>query len=91
VRFIVCYDVSDDRRRDRIAGALLDYGARIQESVFIATLDDELRERMLERLGKLVDAAVDSVFVFPLCRTCAGKATTIGVGNLPQDREYYVL
>ena len=91
MRFIVCYDVSDDRRRERISAALLDYGARIQESVFIATLDDELRDRMVERLTKLVDAAVDSILIFPLCRTCAGKATALGVANLPQDREYYVL
>lgn len=45
MRFLVCYDIADDRRRDRMAKALLDYGARIQESVFLAELDDELAER----------------------------------------------
>jgi CRISPR-associated protein Cas2 len=91
MRFVVCYDVSDDRRRDRIARALLDFGARKQESVFAATLDEELKERMLEKLGKLINAAEDSIFVFPLCQACVGKCRVLGGGKLPEEQPYYVL
>ncbi|MBY0508405.1 MAG: CRISPR-associated endonuclease Cas2 [Bryobacteraceae bacterium] len=37
MRFVICYDITDDRRRARVSAALLDYGARLQESVFVAT------------------------------------------------------
>ena len=53
--FAICYDITDDRRRARVSTALLDYGARLQESVFVATLDDEL----LTRQGPFVSAVRD--------------------------------
>lgn len=34
-RFIVAYDISQDRRRDRIAKVLETYGDRVQYSVFL--------------------------------------------------------
>lgn len=91
MRFIVCYDISDDRRRARIATALLDFGSRVQESVFVATLDEELKGRMFARLGKLVDQAQDSIFVFALCGACEEKLQVLGIGGLPGDQPYYVL
>jgi CRISPR-associated protein Cas2 len=32
--YLVCYDVSDDRRRTRVAKAMMGFGDRIQYSVF---------------------------------------------------------
>jgi CRISPR-associated protein Cas2 len=34
VKRVVCYDVVDDRRRNRIFKLLKDYGRRVQYSVF---------------------------------------------------------
>lgn len=91
MRFVVCYDIADDMRREKAANALLDFGARIQESVFLATLDDELLERMMVRLEKVVDAIEDTVHIFALCAACEGKARSIGKARLPQDQDYYIL
>ena len=91
MRFVVCYDIADDWRRDRVATALLDFGQRIQESVFMATLDDELLTRMLERLGKLVEEVEDTVHVFPLCGSCEGKIRRLGRAELPEDRPFYLV
>ena len=91
MRFVICYDITDDRRRERVAAALLDYGVRVQESVFIATLDETLHGRMVERLGKIVDVGADSVFIFALCRSCGGRVAVIGAAHLPEEQEFYVL
>jgi CRISPR-associated protein Cas2 len=91
MRFVVCYDIADDRRRERVAAALLDYGSRVQESVFLATLDAALHARMVERLSQLADVAADSVFVFPLCRSCGSRVTVIGAAHLPEEQDFYVL
>jgi CRISPR/Cas system-associated endoribonuclease Cas2 len=56
LQYVICYDIADDRRRNRIATALLDFGQRVQESVFVAHLDEELAARMKERVERLVDA-----------------------------------
>ena len=91
MRFVICYDITDDRRRARVSTALLDYGARLQESVFVATLDDELLTRLVQRLRKLIDPLADKVHLFPQCGTCAGKVWQLGEGVVPEDQEYYIV
>jgi CRISPR-associated protein Cas2 len=91
VRFVICYDITDDRRRARVAAALLDYGARLQESVFVATLDDELEERLVARLRKLIDPLADKVHLFAQCGACAAKVVQLGEGEIPQDQPFYVV
>ena len=46
MQYVISYDLADDGRRNRLASALLDFGARVQESVFVANLDDELAKDM---------------------------------------------
>lgn len=91
MRFVICYDITDDRRRARAADVLLDFGARIQESVFLATLDEELRGRLLERLRKVVDEVEDTVHMFALCEGCMGRVMVIGKGEMPLDQPFYIV
>ena len=80
MRFVICYDITDDRLR-----------ARVQESVFVATLDDELLARLVERLRKLLDLLPEKVHLFSQCRTCAGKVWQLGGRAVPEDQEYYIV
>ena len=90
MRYLVCYDIADDRRRDRLAGALLDFGPRLQESVFLLDLDEELLVRLKERVTKVVDESVDLVHVFAMCGACEGKIWGLGPRKVPKDQEYYL-
>ncbi len=91
MQYVVCYDISDDRRRTRVATALLDFGTRVQESVFVGHLDDELAERMKERLRRLVDPDWDKVHVFEVCAGCEKRLWTLGQGEVIRDAEWYIL
>lgn len=91
MRFVISYDITDDRRRARAAAVLLDFGARIQESVFVATLDDELQARLLDRLRKVVDEIDDKVHLFPLCQACGQRVIVIGKADLPEDQPFYIV
>lgn len=91
MQYVVCYDIADDGRRERAASTLLDFGSRVQESVFVANLDEELAERMREKLRRLIDEDHDRVHIFALCAGCAGKTETIGSAEVPADRDYYVV
>lgn len=91
MQYVICYDIADDARRSRVASSLLNFGTRIQESVFVANLDDELAERMRERLSKLVSEAEDRIHVFRLCSACESKTWVMGQGELVQDREFYII
>jgi CRISPR-associated protein Cas2 len=91
MQYVVCYDIADDRRRNRVAMLLLDFGTRVQESVFVAHLDDELAERMWERLRGAVDRDWDKVHVFELCGACEGRTVVLGQGEVVHDPEWYIV
>ena len=91
MQYVICYDIADDARRSRTAHALLDFGTRIQESVFVAHLDEELAGKMMERLGKLMDVDADRIHVFGLCAECERRTKALGTAELVEDREFYVI
>lgn len=91
MQYVVCYDIADDRRRDRVASALLDYGQRVQESVFVANLDEELSAKMMARLQKAIDAEADRVHVFSLCGSCSPKTVMLGTATVVEDKAFYVI
>ncbi len=49
---LVCYDITDDRRRYRVASELENFGCRVQYSVFECHLEEpqlqELQARLLD-------------------------------------------
>ena len=50
---IVCYDISEDKTRHQMSECLLDFGVRIQESVFECVLDGHGYVRMMEAVNKV--------------------------------------
>lgn len=74
-----------------MAAVLLDFGTRIQESVFVAHLDEELAGRMKERLAGTVDLSWDKVHVFELCAGCEKRTTVIGQGELVNDPAWHIV
>ena len=91
MQYVVCYDISDDARRSRLANCLLDFGSRVEESVFVANLDDALALRMMERVKRLVQENEDRVHVFELCLGCAGKTVTLGNAEVVEDHDFYII
>lgn len=65
-RYLVAYDIRDDRRLRSIASCMEGYGTRIQYSVFVCDLSD--RERVLMRgdVEHLMKMSEDSVMVIDL-------------------------
>lgn len=93
MRYVVCYDVADDRRRRRVAECLDGYGDRVQESVFEAVLDRPLFEKLIAELGGLLDDAEDRAAVYALCQACEGRRIDLGAaaGMRPPGRERVIV
>jgi len=88
--YLVSYDIPDDKRRTRLAKIMLDFGARVQYSVFECNMDDKLLDTMLKRVGKIVSDE-DSVRIYALCGKCLGTVKILGRGNLTKDEDVYIL
>ncbi len=69
IDILVCYDVNttheDGKRRLRkVAKACESYGQRVQYSVFECTLTPANYEKLLEKIGKIMNSEVDSLRVY---------------------------
>ncbi|WP_420207937.1 CRISPR-associated endonuclease Cas2 [Candidatus Electronema sp. JC] len=74
-----------------LAKTLLDFGGRVQFSVFEARLDRELLEKLVDRLEKIVDKSEDSVKIYPLCGSCEAGVRMIGQERRLREEDVYIL
>jgi len=88
--YIVSYDMQDDKRRTRVAKTLLDFGNRVQYSVFECIMDDTLLQKMTERLTEIVSDG-DSVRIYALCAKCEASVKIIGTGEITKDEDVYII
>lgn len=90
LQWVVCYDSADDNRRDRLVKVLLDYGQRVQESVFWLEGEEDLAQRIRERIAKVVNVEEDLLWIVPLCGGCAKRIEPMGKQGKPTIPEYYI-
>ena len=88
--YIVSYDIPDDKRRNNVAKVLLDFGERVQYSVFECIMDDVLHEKMTSRLRKIIKEE-DSIRIYTLCAKCEKTITVIGSGEITKDENVFIL
>jgi len=86
MRYVICYDIPDDRRRARLAHLLEGYGERIQFSVFTALLDQRLFDIVSSRIEQSIDPAEDKTIIFPVCRACSSKRRLFGMAQGQGDK-----
>ncbi|RLB21062.1 MAG: CRISPR-associated endonuclease Cas2 [Deltaproteobacteria bacterium] len=88
---IVTYDISDERRLQRIGKLMKDYGERILKSVFECTLSPKQFMRMKERIDKTIDHMEDSVRFYFVCDKCIKNVKISGPGQgFSKDEEVII-
>lgn len=75
---VICYDISRDDNRARVAATLQTWGDRVQRSVFCRTLEPADLTDLTNRLATIIDTRTDAVHVVPLCHTCWTDITVLG-------------
>lgn len=75
---IVAYDIASPRRLARIAKTCLDYGIRIEKSVFECDLLSDQFEMLWESLKKLANEEADYLVAYPICSECERKIEIYG-------------
>lgn len=88
---VIAYDISDDRRRLRAANVLLDYGFRVQKSVFEALLTDAQLEALLGRLRGTMDLGADAVRLYRLCAACRERILALGATSATTTDDVIIL
>ena len=65
-RYVICYDICDAKRLQRIAKLLQSYGARVQKSVFECQLSNDRLERLRKKAEGVMDLQEDSLLIYHL-------------------------
>ncbi|MCX5685177.1 MAG: CRISPR-associated endonuclease Cas2 [Planctomycetota bacterium] len=65
-RYLVSYDVSDDKRRTGVFRTLMGNGDHVQFSVFLCELNDRELAELKGRLGQTVNQRQDQVIILDL-------------------------
>ena len=86
MNILITYDVDTTtkegaRRLRRVAKACVDYGQRVQNSVFECELNPTKLKRLREKLEELVDKKYDSLRFYHICENCLPKSFELSNKN----------
>ncbi|OEU83900.1 MAG: CRISPR-associated endonuclease Cas2 [Desulfobacterales bacterium S5133MH4] len=77
--------------RTKIAKTLLDFGDRVQYSVFESKLDKNLLDKLVLKLIEIIEESEDSIRVYPLCAVCETGISVLGQGKIMKEEDIYIL
>lgn len=89
-RWMISYDISEDKTRRMAYAVLKDYGERVQFSVFECDLTKAEFIRLRALLTEII-ADDDSLRWYPLCQWCKAEISYQGTGTAKQADEYFLL
>ncbi len=65
MKYLVVYDISDNKRRRKLFKFLLGYGINVQLSVFEVFLDKNSLNFVKKEIKKIINPKEDVVYIFP--------------------------
>ena len=87
---LISYDISDDKKRNKVAGLLKDQGKRVQYSVFECHLDAKRLNDLIVRLEPFAEGD-DSIRIYQICETCLKKMIMLGRYESTDEAKFYVV
>lgn len=88
---VVCYDMPDDKRRNKVGKTLEGFGYRVQKSVFECEVSDELYQKMRKKINKIIEPEEDGVRYYHLCHSCLNKIAIDGIGKVQREKAYFAV
>lgn len=77
MRYIICYDIDNDKLRNKVSDILEAVGIRVQESVFECKISQNNVNILAEKLAELITTD-DSIIIYPVCKECFKKTLIVG-------------
>jgi len=83
MKWLVCFDIKDDKKRRLIANMLEEYGIRVQRSVFEIEISKSKLNKSYNKMKQLVDKKEDSIRFYSLNFDTIKKSLWLGFGSEP--------
>jgi CRISPR-associated protein Cas2 len=92
MRYVVTYDIADDRRRKDVATLVSGCGPRVHLSVFECDLRARREAAALQsKLRELIDPVEDQVRLYPLDDRTARQMAIIGARTLEERQDFWIV
>jgi CRISPR-associated protein Cas2 len=88
---VVAYDVPDDRRRQRLHDALLNYGTAVQYSVFECLVSEKELARLKKQVRRIIKPRLDHVRYYYLCGACLKRVESTQGPEVAHDPDVVVV
>lgn len=88
--FVFCYDISNDRTRQKFSEALEQFGTRVQESVFEIRTTSAKAEALLETLAARRGPG-DKLRMYAIPEDGREKSRQFGGGPIGEATEFWLL
>lgn len=89
--YLVVYDISNNKRRNRVHKLLLDYGTPVQYSVFECLITTDEREKLEELMKKRIKPQLDHVRFYRICGSCQKEISILGRFEVTEDKNVFVV
>ncbi|MFN3533314.1 MAG: CRISPR-associated endonuclease Cas2 [Candidatus Brocadia sp.] len=87
--YIVCYDVTDEKRLRKVFKTLTGIGTHVQYSVFFCKLTWQELTELKKRLNEIIDGNEDDIRIYPLPAHI--KFVALGQGDrIPEGVEIFL-
>jgi len=80
---LVAYDVRSPRRLRLVAKICLDYGVRVEYSVFECDLSEDLFQKMWHDLQAAIAPDEDAILAYRICGSCVQRIQSMGSVHRP--------
>jgi len=77
--YLVAYDIADPKRLQKIRKKCLEYGIKIQKSVFLIDSKSSQIEKFTKEVISLSNKEEDSLIILPICQKCYQKLQQFGI------------
>ena len=78
-RYVVAYDITKTKRRNKVAKLLKGWGERVNLSVFECEIKKGELKKLRREIAELIEKKEDLVIYYPLCLNCRSKVVNDGI------------
>jgi len=90
-RYVIAYDIVDNKKRNKVANFIKNYGIRVQKSVFECHIPSDTLQNLINKLEKMIDLENDSILVYCMCKDCFANRTGIGTYISNDEKDYKIV
>ncbi|WP_141050067.1 CRISPR-associated endonuclease Cas2 [Aliarcobacter cryaerophilus] len=91
MKYLITYDIENNKRRKKVSDELEAYGYRVNFSVFECELNKTKMKNLVKKLEELIDKKKDSLRFYHLCENCVPKSFELcNREETFEKREYFI-